>query len=87
MFRFLEFFSIKLRLFMLLTISMLAICIFSAINLLDLFSDRNSLVLLKSHISKAEKMSSVIHELQKERGMSFGYLTAPNDAKKQDILL
>lgn len=86
MFKFLEFFSIKLKFFMLLTIPMSALCIFSAISLFELFSQKNNLVLLKNHISKAEKMSGVIHELQKERGMSFGYLTAPSETKKQNII-
>lgn len=55
MFKFLEFFSIKLKFFMLLTIPMSALCIFSAISLFELFSQKNNLVLLKKPHIKSRK--------------------------------
>lgn len=87
MFDILERFSIKHRLFMLLTAPMSALVLFSISNLSTLFSEKNSLTLLKTHIIKAEKISSIVHELQKERGISVGYLSAPDEAKKQELLI
>ncbi len=53
MFKFLEFFSIKLKFFMLLTIPMLALCIFSARGLLFTRFMMETLVYLSMFLDRA----------------------------------
>ena len=77
--------SIKSRLVLLVSIPLLFIIALAIGKVASDLKDKENLVISKNRILEAEALSNIIHLLQKERGMSIGFVASEGVKFKDDI--
>lgn len=79
-------FSLKLRLLFLSIIPAILLTVLSFFVLLQEYKNRDNLELTKNHVKDAEAISTLIHLLQTERGLSVGFVTVGNKEAKEKLI-
>lgn len=77
--------GITFRLTTLMVIPLIALAIVSGILVMDTWSSKNNAEVSLVLAETAEKASALVHELQKERGMSAGYLGSQGKSFKNEL--
>ena len=72
--KFLSNMTIKMKVFILSVIPVIAILIYTSIFLYDHYKSYSESQIIENSVNLATKISAVVHELQKERGRTAGYL-------------
>ncbi len=82
---FLRNISIKAKLIVLVSISLVTIGYFTTVSLVDNFGNLSVANTLTQQIICAENFSTIVHELQKERGLSVGHIASKGTKNKDKV--
>jgi len=82
---FLNNLPIKMKLVLMLMFPILGLIIFSSIQSKNYYDEYSSLERIESLILLSTKVSSLVHETQKERGLTAGYLGSKGTAFKNEL--
>lgn len=79
--------SLKVKILLLSILPFLALLYFTVHEITELVDARNNLSGIYNSILEAEKISNIVHELQKERGLSVGFLTSRGERQGNELAL
>ncbi|MEW6738390.1 MAG: diguanylate cyclase [Nitrospirota bacterium] len=79
--------TIRSKIWLLSIIPILALLYFISVEIGEAIKTENGLKEVYDRILEAEKFSDIIHELQKERGLSSGFLTSKGKKFRDDLLV
>jgi CheY-like chemotaxis protein/HAMP domain-containing protein len=82
---FLQHLSIRTKLILISLIPLIGLIYYLQINVREELSNRDSAQQTLNDVSTIEQLSKVLHELQKERGLSLLYLVAKGSAGKEQL--
>ncbi len=68
--------NITTKIYILISLPLIFIFVLSITNLLAIYDDKNNMLKLKSKVLLSQKISKLVHETQKERGMTAGFLAS-----------
>lgn len=85
MFSLLRHFSIKVQLLLLVSIPVIALICFVIFQLSSTMTYISQTEILKEQIQISDKLSLLVHELQKERGMSAGFMASKGNKFKSEL--
>jgi diguanylate cyclase (GGDEF)-like protein len=79
--------SLKVKIILLSVLPFLTLLYFAASEIKETVHERDNLTVVYNRILEAEKISNVVHELQKERGFSAGFLMSGGAIQKKRLIL
>ncbi|WP_333655912.1 nitrate- and nitrite sensing domain-containing protein [Dissulfurispira sp.] len=79
--------TIRSKIWLLSIVPILALLYFISVEIGEAIKTENGLKEVYDRILEAEKFSDIIHELQKERGLSSGFLTSKGKKFRDDLLV
>lgn len=79
-------FSIRARLFLIVGVAATFVIIFSMLRLIDANSERSNAAATMAAVELASNASALVHELQRERGNSAGYISSNGGVAFQRLL-
>jgi diguanylate cyclase (GGDEF)-like protein len=79
--------TIRSKIWLLIIVPILAFLYYISVEISEAIKTENSLKEIYYRILEAEKFSDIIHELQKERGLSSGFLTSKGKKFRNDLIV
>ena len=78
--------SLKVKIFLLLAMPVAGVFIYSALTINESYSTKQSMAQVEKSVLIATNFAALVHEIQKERGMTAGWIGSKGKKFEQEIV-